>query len=48
VLDAQISSNHKDVDILLNNLKEIYGADYLKGLTDVELYDLFKRHSFAK
>ena len=48
VLDAQISSNDKDVVTLLSNLKDIYGADYLKALTDVELYDLFKRHSFAK
>jgi hypothetical protein len=48
MIDHQLKNNDPAVDSLLERLKEIYGADHLKSLTDSELYELYKRHSIAK
>lgn len=43
VLDERISSG--DVDSGLAKLQELYGTDHLKGLSDRELYSLYKQHA---
>jgi hypothetical protein len=48
VADAQIRSNDPIVDQTLNRLKEIYGEEYLKNITDRELFALYKQHSLSQ
>ncbi len=45
VIDAQIRTNHPEIDESLKNLQDQYGADYLKKLSDREFYELYKRHT---
>lgn len=45
VAEAQIKTDDPIVDKTLDHLKSIYGEEYLKGISDRELYSLFKQHS---
>lgn len=43
VIAAQIKLNNNDVDDNLRKLQEKFGAEYLKSLSDKELYNLYKK-----
>lgn len=43
VIAAQIKLNSNDVDDNLRKLQEKFGAEYLKSLSDKELYNLYKK-----
>jgi hypothetical protein len=47
VVDAQLRNNDPAVDGVLQRLAGIYGSDYLKSLTDRELFQLYKSHSIT-
>ena len=48
IVDAQLRRSDPSVDNELQRLQTAYGADYLKALTDRELYQLYKSHALAK
>lgn len=45
VADLQIRTNSPIVDKTLEHLKSVYGEEYLKTITDRELFTLYKQHS---
>lgn len=45
VAEVQINSNDPVVDKTLAHLKDIYGEEHLKSISDRELYTLYKQHS---
>lgn len=45
IIDAQIKRNDPQVDGILQNIANTYGADHLKSLSDRELYSLYKNHA---
>jgi hypothetical protein len=48
IIDAQIKRDDPQVENILQNIANKYGADHLKTLSDRELYSLYKNHaSFA-
>lgn len=47
IIDSQIKRNDPEVDAILSQIAGIYGADYLKTLSDRELYSLYKNHAVA-
>lgn len=47
LIDSQIKRNDPEVETILSNIASIYGADYLKTLSDRELYSLYKNHALV-
>ena len=45
LIDAQIKRNDPQVDTILQNIANTYGAEHLKALSDRELYSLYKNHA---
>ena len=44
LIDAQLKLDRPEVDENLRNLQDVYGKDYLEGLDDRQLYQLYKKH----
>lgn len=47
VIDAQLKNNDPEVDNTLARLAHIYGSEYLKNLSDREMYALYKTHAIS-
>jgi len=47
VIEAQIKTNDPAVESTLTRISQIYGAEYLKNLSDTEIYALYKVHSIS-
>lgn len=43
-VEMQIIHDDRGIEQGLEQLKQIYGAEALKGISDTELYNLYKRH----